>query len=77
MLFNHQWYYKHGSAVVDLEVPEGGSLTICGDVHGQLDDALTIFRLNGARPLTVMFIALLSALGSGQSNLSGEFRTPF
>jgi hypothetical protein len=42
-----QWYYKHGSAVVDLDVPEGSTLTICGDVHGQLDDALTIFRLNG------------------------------
>lgn len=42
-----EWYYKHGSAVVDLDVPEGSTLTICGDVHGQLDDALTIFRLNG------------------------------
>lgn len=30
-----------------MDVPEGATLTICGDVHGQLDDALTIFRLNG------------------------------
>ncbi len=33
--------------MMDLEIVEGTTLTVCGDVHGQLDDVLTIFRLNG------------------------------
>jgi len=35
------------SAVVDMDVPEGGSLTVVGDLHGQFFDLAKIFELNG------------------------------
>lgn len=31
----------------DVEVPKDGTLTVCGDTHGQFYDVLNIFRLNG------------------------------
>lgn len=33
--------------IVPLRIHEGCNLTICGDIHGQLEDFLTIFELNG------------------------------
>jgi serine/threonine-protein phosphatase 5 len=33
--------------VVDIEVPEGRRITVCGDVHGQYYDVLNIFQMNG------------------------------
>jgi serine/threonine-protein phosphatase 5 len=34
-------------SLVDIDVAEGGKLTVCGDTHGQYYDVLKIFRLNG------------------------------
>jgi serine/threonine-protein phosphatase 5 len=35
------------TTVVDIQIPAEGRLTIVGDIHGQLEDLLTIFKLNG------------------------------
>ncbi|KAA0061672.1 serine/threonine-protein phosphatase 5 [Cucumis melo var. makuwa] len=34
-------------SLVDINIPEGRHLTVCGDVHGQFYDLLNIFELNG------------------------------
>ena len=38
---------KDYDTVVDIKIPERGRLTVVGDLHGQLDDLLTIFKHNG------------------------------
>ena len=37
---------KDYDTVVDIKIPERGRLTVVGDLHGQLDDLLTIFKHN-------------------------------
>lgn len=38
---------KDSSTMVDITVPNDGSITVCGDVHGQYYDLINIFELNG------------------------------
>ncbi|CAE7185139.1 PAPP5, partial [Symbiodinium pilosum] len=38
---------KGASTLVDIEVPDAGEVTVCGDVHGQFYDLLNIFSMNG------------------------------
>ncbi|CAE7827018.1 PPP5C [Symbiodinium sp. CCMP2456] len=38
---------KGSSTLVDIEVPDAGEVTVCGDVHGQFYDLLNIFSMNG------------------------------
>ncbi|KAB5563395.1 serine/threonine-protein phosphatase 5 [Coniochaeta sp. 2T2.1] len=33
--------------MVEMEIPEGVELTVCGDTHGQYFDLMELFRLNG------------------------------
>jgi serine/threonine-protein phosphatase 5 len=33
--------------LVEISIPKDGRLTVCGDVHGQLPDLLTVFEMNG------------------------------
>ncbi|KAF2462439.1 serine/threonine-protein phosphatase PP2A catalytic subunit [Lineolata rhizophorae] len=42
--------------MVEMEVKEGQSLTVCGDTHGQFYDLLEIFRLNGAPSESHMYL---------------------
>ncbi|KAK5993208.1 Serine/threonine-protein phosphatase T [Cladobotryum mycophilum] len=36
------------ATMVEMEVPEGVELTVCGDTHGQYFDLMELFRRNGA-----------------------------
>jgi len=38
---------RTSETLVDVEIPETGEITVCGDVHGQFYDLLNIFDLNG------------------------------
>ena len=38
---------KAARSLVDVSVPNAGSMTVCGDIHGQYYDLLHIFELNG------------------------------
>jgi serine/threonine-protein phosphatase 5 len=35
------------ATMVEMEIPEGKQLTVCGDTHGQYFDLMELFRLNG------------------------------
>jgi serine/threonine-protein phosphatase 5 len=39
--------FEKSQSLVDITIPRNGLLTVCGDVHGQYYDLLTIFRNNG------------------------------
>lgn len=39
-----------------VEIPEGASLTVVGDIHGQLQDLLCIFEKNGVPSRTNMYV---------------------
>ncbi|KAL6072383.1 Serine/threonine-protein phosphatase [Balamuthia mandrillaris] len=46
-----------GSAMRELRIPQGARLTVLGDTHGQLDDLLTVFRLNGVpSPMNIYLV---------------------
>ncbi|GBG69021.1 hypothetical protein CBR_g3721 [Chara braunii] len=38
---------KATPTLVDITVPEGSHITVCGDIHGQYYDLLNIFEMNG------------------------------
>jgi serine/threonine-protein phosphatase 5 len=44
------------ATMVEMTIPEGNTLTVCGDTHGQFFDLLEIFRLAGAPSSTHGFL---------------------
>ena len=40
-------HYEAQPSLVDVQVPEGTEISVCGDTHGQYYDLLTIFEKNG------------------------------
>ncbi|KAL4858796.1 Serine/threonine-protein phosphatase 5 [Chlorella vulgaris] len=47
IILQAQAILKSLPSLVDIHVPPGGELTVCGDTHGQFFDLLRIFDLNG------------------------------
>ena len=45
--------FEELSTVVQIAIPEGGRLTVVGDIHGQLSDLLTIFTQNGTSSIHI------------------------
>merc|ERR1719329_908897 len=39
--------FKKLPTILDIPVPQGTHITVCGDVHGQYYDVLNIFKING------------------------------
>ncbi len=39
--------YKKQPSMIEINLPEGQHITVCGDVHGQFYDLLNIFKING------------------------------
>ncbi|KAJ3119565.1 Serine/threonine-protein phosphatase 5 [Physocladia obscura] len=39
--------FEESPTIVDISVPEGKRITVCGDIHGQFYDLLNIFEMNG------------------------------
>ncbi len=40
-------YYKKQPSMIEVNLPEGQHITVCGDIHGQYYDLLNIFKING------------------------------
>ena len=51
-----QNYFEACPTIVDIPVPEGSKITVCGDIHGQFYDLLNIFKLNGKPSPTNMYL---------------------
>ncbi|KAI8617507.1 serine/threonine-protein phosphatase 5-like protein [Chytriomyces sp. MP71] len=39
--------FEAAPTIIDIPVPEGKKITVCGDIHGQFYDLLHIFKMNG------------------------------
>lgn len=40
-------HYRKKETIVEITIPEGNHITVCGDVHGQFYDLTNIFAING------------------------------
>ncbi|CAI5978303.1 unnamed protein product [Closterium sp. NIES-65] len=47
ILFHIREQLRALPSLVDIQVPDGQHITVCGDIHGQLFDLMNIFDLNG------------------------------
>ena len=49
-------YFEAQPPLVDIVIPEGSRLTVCGDIHGQYYDLMHIFTENGLPSPTNMYL---------------------
>lgn len=56
ILANVNKIFSSEPSLVDITVPKGSRMTVCGDVHGQFYDLLNIFELNGLPSPTNMYL---------------------
>jgi serine/threonine-protein phosphatase 5 len=49
-------YFVSQPPLVDVMIPQGSRLTVCGDIHGQYYDLLHIFSQNGLPSPTNMYL---------------------
>ncbi|KAI8854197.1 serine/threonine-protein phosphatase 5-like protein [Chytridium lagenaria] len=56
ILFAVKDIFDNAPAIVDIDVPPGSKLTVCGDIHGQYYDLLNIFKMNGLPSPTNMYL---------------------
>ncbi|KAJ3115890.1 PsbP domain-containing protein 3, chloroplastic [Phlyctochytrium bullatum] len=48
--------FMNSPTIVDIDIPAGSRLTVCGDIHGQYYDLLNIFKMNGKPSPTNMYL---------------------
>ncbi|KAI9340694.1 serine/threonine-protein phosphatase 5 [Zopfochytrium polystomum] len=56
ILFAIKDMFEKLPTIVDIEVPKGSKITVCGDIHGQYYDLLNIFKMNGLPSPTNMYL---------------------
>jgi serine/threonine-protein phosphatase 5 len=49
-------FYRKLYPIVEITVPEGEHITVCGDVHGQFYDLLNIFKIGGLPSPTNIYL---------------------
>jgi serine/threonine-protein phosphatase 5 len=47
LLIQVKSYFDSRSTIEDIVIPQDGTLTVCGDIHGQYYDLLHVFEMNG------------------------------
>jgi len=52
------WFMAQPS-LVDIKIAEDSKFTICGDIHGQYYDLLSIFKLNGLPSETNPYVSFI------------------
>ncbi|KAJ3218805.1 Serine/threonine-protein phosphatase 5 [Dinochytrium kinnereticum] len=48
--------FDNSPTIIDIDIPAGSKLTVCGDIHGQYYDLLNIFKKNGYPSPTNMYL---------------------
>ena len=63
LLFKVKAMFEASGPIVDIAVPEGKKITVCGDIHGQFYDLLNIFKTNGYPSESNMYLVNIKSIG--------------